>query len=181
MMSVVLILSVWCWLQLVTPTMLLSAGCVLHTLSLLASSFVEEEHQTWYFFTVTVLLTLLLRSAVGLLQKSSTSETTAPGSDDKTPEYPDKYTSKSTYDTALHSRSGKRSRHLYESQERFSSHGTDYTEQKVSESDTTVSKSSPWTLLYGLLCLIICRVMRSWNSTGDKWSHLPDVGDWLDR
>jgi len=31
---------------------------LLHILSLLSSSFVEEEHQTWYFLTVTVWLSL---------------------------------------------------------------------------------------------------------------------------
>ncbi len=28
---------------------------------------------------------------------------------------------------------------------------------------------------------MLCRVCRTWNQTGDKWSHLPDVGDWLVR
>ena len=27
--------------------------------------------------------------------------------------------------------------------------------------------------------LVLCRVARTWNRTGDKWAHLPDIGDWL--
>lgn len=34
-------------------------GTVIYTPTLLSSSFVEEEHQTWYFFTVTVLVLTL--------------------------------------------------------------------------------------------------------------------------
>lgn len=38
--------------------LLLLAGTVGHTLSLAASSFVEEEHQTWYFLLNTLCLTM---------------------------------------------------------------------------------------------------------------------------
>ena len=30
-----------------------------------------------------------------------------------------------------------------------------------------------------LLVFVLCRICRTWNQTGDKWSYLPDVGDWL--
>lgn len=42
---------------------LFSFGTVFHTLSLLSSSFVEEEHQTWYFLTITYFITSLLDKA----------------------------------------------------------------------------------------------------------------------
>ena len=29
--------------------------------------------------------------------------------------------------------------------------------------------------------MILSRLQRSWNRTGDKWATLPDVGDWLVR
>ena len=42
---------------------LLLLGTVVHTFSLLSSSFVEEEHQTWYFLTLTLLLGFVITSA----------------------------------------------------------------------------------------------------------------------
>lgn len=37
-----------------------------------------------------------------------------------------------------------------------------------------------WPLLGRAGCvMLISRVLRSWNSTGDKWAHLPDIADWL--
>ena len=32
-----------------------------------------------------------------------------------------------------------------------------------------------------LMLLILCRVARTWNQTGDKWADLADVSDWLVR
>jgi len=29
--------------------------------------------------------------------------------------------------------------------------------------------------------VFLCRVARTWNQTGDKWAHLPDVSDSLVR
>ena len=39
-----------------------------HTLSLLSSSFVEEEHQTWYFLTVTMWLVVAVHQMMRRLQ-----------------------------------------------------------------------------------------------------------------
>ncbi|CAK9834102.1 GPI ethanolamine phosphate transferase 2 [Anthophora retusa] len=45
-----------------TGTWLLAFGALLHAISLGGSSFVEEEHQTWYFYWVTILVLLLYNS-----------------------------------------------------------------------------------------------------------------------
>lgn len=42
---------------------LLQCGMLVHAISLGGSSFVEEEHQTWYFYWVTLLMLLLYNSA----------------------------------------------------------------------------------------------------------------------
>ena len=52
------------WLsQCRTVEFFLPFGCVLHAVSLAASSFVEEEHQTYYFLATSVHVALLLRLA----------------------------------------------------------------------------------------------------------------------
>jgi len=44
------------------------------------------------------------------------------------------------------------------------------------------SVSSPnITIITALILVLLCRVARTWNQTGDKWAHLPDVSDWLVR
>ena len=42
---------------------ILAIGVLLHVLSLLSSSFVEEEHQTWYFFTSTLFVMIFLEKS----------------------------------------------------------------------------------------------------------------------
>lgn len=83
-------------------------GCtIFHGISFVSSSFIEEEHLTWYFMTTSVVLILC----------------------------------------------------FYYS--RLSVHSPLLTFKK------------------GCCVMALLRVLRSWNSTGDKWAHLPDVADWL--
>lgn len=89
------------------PQLFIFACTVLHGISFVSSSFIEEEHLTWYFVTTTVVLILC----------------------------------------------------FYYS--RLSVHSPLLTFRK------------------GLSIMALLRVLRSWNSTGDKWAHLPDIADWL--
>ncbi|KFM61991.1 hypothetical protein X975_01437, partial [Stegodyphus mimosarum] len=36
--------------------------------------------------------------------------------------------------------------------------------------------------LYTIVILLVShRILRSWNQTGNKWQHLPDISDWLNQ
>jgi ethanolaminephosphotransferase len=50
----------------------------------------------------------------------------------------------------------------------------------VSKRHTLQETGKPTWLLWNWLGLLFLhRILRKWNQTGDKWSSLPDVGDWL--
>ena len=152
----------------------LLGGTAFHTISLLSSSFVEEEHQTWYFLTVSICLLIglehLRRST---LKGSHTHPVSLPSLDSST------VISKtqkvfSSGDKAYRQIS-KRYRGLTEErrvcmEDRRNGHADDVTWRSVL---TCVSSLAA--------VLVCCRIARTWNQTGDKWSHLPDVGDWLVR
>lgn len=37
-------------------------------------------------------------------------------------------------------------------------------------------------IIFGCVAvLVLCRILRKWNQTGDKWLNIPDIGDWLVR
>ena len=131
----------------------LLVGTLLHTLSLLSSSFVEEEHQTWYFLTLTVTLGLLSKTIIESL--ASSAPVLPPGGQRE------------------HSRS-KGSRVISTHQE------------------TPIEECGKCGLMPPGGCrrrmisavvvvLFLCRVLRSWNQTGNKWASTPDLGDWLVR
>ncbi|XP_067850452.1 GPI ethanolamine phosphate transferase 2 isoform X2 [Heptranchias perlo] len=130
-----------------------------HTLSLGASSFIEEEHQTWYFLVNTLLLVFFQDvcrkyfKASDLKGKSKKSRN--PEDDDCNEQQ-----------TTIHG--------LFE---------TSYYDQKDDKSkahmrlggshEKWLALSSPWVIL------MFCRVLRCLNQTGIKWAHKPDIGHWL--
>nr|XP_033772687.1 GPI ethanolamine phosphate transferase 2 isoform X3 [Geotrypetes seraphini] len=138
---------------------LLLVGTVGHVLTLGSSSFIEEEHQTWYFLINTLCLALSQQICrkYFLVKDSNVQLSTS------------------------------RSKRYGDANESFSSKDSDiYT---LPESDSKINKlntsglfkcyekwialASPWVIL------ICCRLLRSLNQTGVQWAHRPDFGHWL--
>ncbi|XP_053672798.1 GPI ethanolamine phosphate transferase 2 [Anopheles nili] len=104
-------------------------GICFHCISLASSSFVEEEHQTWYYLTtsIMVLLTLkqmrIMNSTIGMINHSK----------------------------------------------------ADVSLIQVCKEERNIFASSS----VAFMCIHV--FIRRLNQTGDKWQHLPDVGDWLSK
>ncbi|XP_062964064.1 GPI ethanolamine phosphate transferase 2 isoform X2 [Cynocephalus volans] len=137
--------------------LLILLGTVGHVLSLGASSFVEEEHQTWYFLVNTLCLVLsqeIYRNY--FLQDDCEPQCCfhiGQGLDSAIP--------------ALQDRTGcKASRHNKECE-------SPSPREVLRGRDKWMVLASPW------LILTCCRLLRSLNQTGVQWAHRPDLGHWL--
>ncbi|KAM9137827.1 GPI ethanolamine phosphate transferase 2 isoform 4-T4 [Pangshura tecta] len=138
---------------------LMLAGTVGHAVSLGASSFVEEEHQTWYFLINTLCLALCqeicrhyflvkecdLQLSTAVKQNFEDIEETAQCRNVDIP--------------SCDSKLGK-----------ITSSG-----EFLKGSEKWMGLASPW------IILICCRLLRSLNQTGVQWAHRPDFGHWLTR
>ncbi|XP_066240718.1 GPI ethanolamine phosphate transferase 2 isoform X1 [Saccopteryx leptura] len=140
--------------------LLILFGTVGHVLSLGASSFIEEEHQTWYFLVNTLCLALchdIYRSCFL-------------GEDDEP-------------QPCLHVEGGFAGA-APPLQDKIS--GWDVPEPgRVKKSPSSLD--GPWgrekwmVLASPWLILGCCRLLRSLNQTGVQWAHRPDLGHWLSR
>ncbi|XP_013405157.1 GPI ethanolamine phosphate transferase 2 [Lingula anatina] len=175
-------------LPIVTKCFLL--GNVLHTISLLSSSFVEEEHQTWYFFTMTVHMAVTglaiwsykdqledenkISDAVSTTLKDAfnTDQTNCRKPDQKHAEQ-----SGNCFRTVVHPSSELHevspSNELHRNTSSVSNENTGNSRRKAS------SRVNLWTVFGMLIVLMLCRLLRSWNQTGIKWADQTDIGDWL--
>ncbi|XP_074994047.1 GPI ethanolamine phosphate transferase 2, catalytic subunit isoform X4 [Calonectris borealis] len=137
---------------------LILAGTIGHVLSLGASSFIEEEHQTWYFLINTLCLTLcqeLCRNNFLLKECDPQHSTTVKQNFDSIGEASE--CKNIDIPAAGNSKLGKAT-----SSAEF-----------IKGSDKWISLASPW------IILICCRLLRSLNQTGVQWAHRPDFGHWL--
>nr|XP_025038915.1 GPI ethanolamine phosphate transferase 2 isoform X1 [Pelodiscus sinensis] len=136
---------------------LILAGTAGHAVSLGASSFIEEEHQTWYFLINTLCLALcqeicrhyfLVRDCDLQLSTAvkQNFEDTGETAQFKNVDIP-------SYDSKL----GK----------------VTYSDEFLRGSEKWMGLVSPW------IILICCRLLRSLNQTGVQWAHRPDFGHWL--
>ncbi|XP_044299864.1 GPI ethanolamine phosphate transferase 2 isoform X4 [Varanus komodoensis] len=138
--------------------LLILAGTVGHVSSLAASSFIEEEHQTWYFLINTLCLALC-QEVYGHYFLTKKRDLQLP--------------------SAIRSSSG-------ESKGVPSCHKGDVdflqADWKMSKfmssesargSEKWMALATPWVIL------ISCRFLRSLNQTGIQWAHRSDLGHWL--
>ncbi|XP_076360999.1 phosphatidylinositol glycan anchor biosynthesis class G [Tachypleus tridentatus] len=150
---------------------LICLSFVLHFMSFTSSSFIEEEHQLCYYFATTIQLV----ACVSYLKHFSGENLC-----------------KNLKASCI---SAKRTENIHFYQQGSNcplnwSPKVDYLGQTNILNSSFTSFKVTFSLLFQLIgnckelylslaSLVICRILRSWNSTGDKWSHLPDVGDWL--
>ncbi|XP_030050330.1 GPI ethanolamine phosphate transferase 2, catalytic subunit isoform X2 [Microcaecilia unicolor] len=138
---------------------LLLVGTVGHVLTLGSSSFVEEEHQTWYFLINTLCLALSQQICRKyFLVKNSDVELSPSGS--------------KGYEDANESFSSKDS-DIYSMPESDSKINKLNTSGLFKHYEKWITMASPWVIL------ICCRLLRSLNQTGVQWAHRPDFGHWL--
>ncbi|NWV64378.1 PIGG transferase, partial [Malurus elegans] len=137
---------------------LILAGTIGHILSLGASSFIEEEHQTWYFLINTLCLVLcqeLCRNNFLLKECDPQHSTNVKQNFDSMGETSE--CKNIDIPAAINSKLGKAA-----SSSEF-----------IKGSDKWISLATPW------IILICCRLLRSLNQTGVQWAHRPDFGHWL--
>ncbi|XP_051823438.1 GPI ethanolamine phosphate transferase 2 isoform X1 [Antechinus flavipes] len=137
--------------------LLILFGTLGHVLSLGASSFIEEEHQTWYFLINTLCLALgheMCRNH--FLGKDFDHNLTMEGDFQKDTEKILQYKNDHV-DVPEYNKTHKlpSSLELSEGYEKW------------------LELASPW------LILICCRLLRSLNQTGVQWAHRSDFGHWL--
>ncbi|XP_045384049.1 GPI ethanolamine phosphate transferase 2 isoform X2 [Lemur catta] len=137
--------------------LLMVFGTVGHVLSLGASSFVEEEHQTWYFLVNTLCLALSQEIYRSYFLR-----------DDGEPQccfHVEQGFAGAT--PALQDRTG------CDTREPDRVHMSSSLSEVLRGCEKWMVLASPW------LILACCRLLRSLNQTGVQWAHRPDLGHWL--
>ncbi|XP_074923512.1 GPI ethanolamine phosphate transferase 2, catalytic subunit isoform X4 [Chelonoidis abingdonii] len=136
---------------------LMLAGTVGHAVSLGASSFVEEEHQTWYFLINTLCLALCQEICrhYFLVKECDLQLSTAVKQN-----FEDIEETAQCRNVAISSCDSKLGK--------VTSSG-----EFLKGSEKWMGLASPW------IILICCRLLRSLNQTGVQWAHRPDFGHWL--
>ncbi|XP_069449444.1 GPI ethanolamine phosphate transferase 2 isoform X2 [Ovis canadensis] len=133
-------------------------GTVGHVLSLGASSFIEEEHQTWYFLINTLCLALCHQ----IYRHCFLGDDCAPQRCPHTGE---------EFDGVAVARQGKRAGP--EGWELSHAPKDPSSLEALRGPERWMVLASPW------LVLACCRLLRSLNQTGVQWAHRPDLGHWL--
>ncbi|XP_045145426.1 GPI ethanolamine phosphate transferase 2 isoform X2 [Echinops telfairi] len=148
----------WPWSEL---DVLIVMGTVGHVLSLGASSFIEEEHQTWYFLVSTLCLALC-QDVCRKHFLGCSKEDGAPQGDRREEPGPREA------DPAL--RDGAVRCAMLEG---TGVCGAASAFEALGSAERQMVLASPW----AVLCC--CRLLRALNQTGVQGAHRPDLGHWL--
>lgn len=140
--------------------LLVLLGTVGHALSLGASSFVEEEHQTWYFLVSTLCLALGHEACRACFLGA-----------DGEPQ-PCVLLQGARDSTELAPRDGSA---LCDALELGPARRSPAPLDTVGGRDRALVLASPW------LTLACCRLLRALNPTGVQGAHRPGLGHWLGR
>ena len=171
---------------------LLITGTLLHTVSLLSSSFVEEEHQTWYYLTTAYFLIIPCYIFEG--QKSddaSTKTTIVQGARNDRTEV--KFEEKSVRQRGLQERHqptgptvSRENKDFDIASEKFEggavqAHEPDTREATLREKAASKVNTREIVISWAAssILLVLGRISRTWNQTGIKWADRADTGDWL--
>ncbi|XP_077777678.1 GPI ethanolamine phosphate transferase 2, catalytic subunit isoform X1 [Podarcis muralis] len=136
---------------------LILAGTVGHVSSLGASSFIEEEHQTWYFLVSTLCLALCQETCRHYFLAKDC-DLQLPSSAKANPE---------EAKGAHHHRDD--AGYLQDAPKM----GKAANSESTRGSEKWMALATPWVVL------VCCRLLRSLNQTGVQWAHKPDFGHWL--
>ena len=175
----------------------LAVGVLIHVFSLLSSSFVEEEHQTWYFFTSTLFIIIFCDKSTVFCERKKRNDSGVSEGNPFQPESledqnPRRYRNDKTFDhgkdfcnaefpnghdtstdvnlDSLASKKGENLKSISRKNVCFSREAT-----QIVSSKNGVSRSC-----LGVVVLLgLGRLSRAWNQTGIKWADRADIGDWL--
>lgn len=137
----------------------LLVGTGFHTLSLLGTSLVEEEHQTVYFLLSSLHVGLIICLIIQIKRKVLMRAHSGLGRHDS--------------DVGRHKVDDEVvDEDVTELPTRIAGRGSGGVTWMQ-----TLRRTPVKLLLLSVVSLSLSRLMRSWNSTGDKWKHLEDLGD----
>ena len=175
----------------------LAVGVLVHVFSLLSSSFVEEEHQTWYFFTSTLFIIIFCeKSTMFCVRKESNdtgvSEGNAIQSESLEGQNSRRYRNDKTFENGKDFRNAE----FLKGHDTFTDVNLDSLATKEEENVTSISSINAyfpkkstrtvtsknvvlWNCFVVVVLLGLGRLSRAWNQTGIKWADMADIGDWL--
>lgn len=171
----------------------LITGVLLHTFSLLSSSFVEEEHQTWYFLTSTFFMIILLEKSVLFCKKNTrvASEVTpgnATQSENLDDENRGRYRKEKPLNHSLTYTGLSKDQVIFTdinlgdifSRKEFVNAETSRRENSCYSREAAKAQYRDLSSCLVVFVLLgLGRLSRAWNQTGIKWADRPDIGNWL--